>query len=126
MSGRSLTGMGGRYGMKHHSGNHMNGKQQTTTMSLPAPDRDNGYFTPESMIRRINREALVLLGGWRAILLQLAHPFVAAGVDEHSHFQTEILARLHRTLQFMQHLVFADRHRAREALRHFHAMHSRI
>lgn len=95
-------------------------------MSQPASDWDNEYFTPESMIRRIHREALTLLGGGRAILLQLAHPFVAAGVENHSQFQSEILARLHRTLQFMQHLVFADGHHTRDALRQFHAVHHQI
>lgn len=88
--------------------------------------QEDGYFAPGSMIRKMHREAVVMLGGGRAILLQLAHPFVAAGVDDHSNFESEILHRLHRTILFMQNLVFQDRQTARRALRHFHAMHKRI
>lgn len=87
---------------------------------------NRGYFRPESVIHKIDQEALVLLGGGRSILLQLAHPFVAAGVDDHSNFQQEILDRLHRTLLFMQNLVFEERSRARKASQNFHAMHERI
>lgn len=96
------------------------------TVSQDRSDEGESYFPPESIIRRIDREAVVLLGGGRSILLQLAHPFVAAGVDEHSNFQDEILNRLYRTLLFMHNLVFEDRRRVRKALRHFHAMHERI
>lgn len=95
-------------------------------MSQNRSAESEGYFPPESMVRRIDREALVLLGGGRSILLQLAHPFVAAGVDEHSNFQDEILNRLYRTLLFMHNLVFKDRRYVRKELRHFHAMHRRI
>lgn len=88
--------------------------------------QEGGYFAPGSMIRKIHREAVVLLGGGRAILLQLAHPFVAAGVDDHSNFESDILHRLYRTILFMNNLVFQDRQTAKRALRHFHAMHERI
>jgi uncharacterized protein (DUF2236 family) len=89
-------------------------------------NKQNGYFEPESIIRKIHREAVVMLGGGRAILLQLAHPYVAAGVDDHSNFESEILQRLYRTILFMHNLVFQDRQTAKKALRHFHAMHKRI
>lgn len=92
-----------------------------------ADKRDGrSYFEPDSMIRRIHREAVVMLGGGRSILLQLAHPYVAAGVDDYSNFEAEILARLYRTIQFMHNLVYQDRDTARRALRGFHAMHERI
>lgn len=77
-------------------------------------------------MRQVDREAVVLLGGGCSILLQLAHPFVAAGVDDHSNFQSEILDRLYRTLLFMQNLVFEDRRQAQQTIQQFHAMHERI
>jgi uncharacterized protein (DUF2236 family) len=86
----------------------------------------NSYFPPDSIIRRIDREGVVLLGGGRSILLQLAHPFVAAGVDQHSNFQDEITDRLYRTLLFMHNLVVKDRRYVSKSLRRFHAMHQRI
>lgn len=91
-----------------------------------SPDKGDGYFKPGSMIRQINREAVVLLGGGRAILLQLAHPFVAAGVDDYSNFESEILKRLYHTMLFMHNLVFQDRQTAQKALQQFHTMHRRI
>jgi len=90
------------------------------------PGEGRGYFPPDSVIGRVDREALVLLGGGCSILLQLAHPFVAAGVDEHSNFQSEILDRLYRTLLFMHNLIVADRRAVQQSVRRFHAMHERV
>jgi uncharacterized protein (DUF2236 family) len=83
-------------------------------------------FAPDSMINRIFREGVVLLGGGRAILLQLAHPLVAAGVDDHSNFQSEILSRLYRTVLFWHNMVFEGHTRLERTLRDFHAIHERI
>lgn len=42
---------------------------------------EDGYFSPQSVIRRVGHSALVpLLGGGPAVLLQVAHPLVAAGL----------------------------------------------
>src|SRR6266481_5281836 len=43
-----------------------------------------GVFGPASLTWRIDREAAIFLGAGRALLLQLAHPWVAAGIAEHS------------------------------------------
>jgi uncharacterized protein (DUF2236 family) len=37
-----------------------------------------GIFGPASMTWRIDREAVIFFGAGRALLLQLAHPWVAA------------------------------------------------
>lgn len=87
---------------------------------------ETGLFNHRSTIRRIDREALSLLGGGRAILLQLAHPLVAAGVADHSGFQSDPLARLFRTLDLMHTLVCASRAQAHAAAQRFCAMHKRI
>lgn len=110
---------------KNKTESHHRDNLQAKESEYPSSQED-GYFAPGSMIRKIHREAAVMLGGGRAILLQLAHPFVAAGVDDHSNFESEILQRLYRTILFMHNLVFQDRHKAKNALRHFHAMHKRI
>ncbi len=39
----------------------------------------SGYFTDESMIRRIHRQHVVALSGARALLMQAAHPVAFAG-----------------------------------------------
>ena len=56
-----------------------------------------GLYAPDSMMWQMNREAVLLLAGPRALLMQLAHPLVAAGVAAHSDFQSDPLRRLRRT-----------------------------
>ena len=51
---------------------------------LPA---EGGLLPVGGVAWRINREAVVLAGGSCALLMQLAHPAVAAGVAEHSDFR---------------------------------------
>ena len=56
---------------------------------------DPGLYGPGSESWRLGREAMLLLGaGPRALLLQLAHPLVAEGVDQHSDFRADPWARL--------------------------------
>ncbi len=59
---------------------------------------------------------VLLLGGGRALLMQLAHPKVAAGVAAHSRFQRDPLLRLRRTMKTMWSVVFDDIHQARRSL----------
>lgn len=87
---------------------------------------DAGLFSRESVIRRIDREALSLLGGGRAILLQLAHPLVAAAVADYSRFQSDPLARLFRTLDLMHTLVSDNRQQVHAAAQRFCSMHASI
>ena len=44
-------------------------------------------FGPGSLTWRVNGEAVLLLGGGRALILQVAHPKVAAGVAEFSDYR---------------------------------------
>jgi uncharacterized protein (DUF2236 family) len=52
---------------------------------------------------------VIILGAGRALLLQLAHPNVAAGVAEHSDFQSNPFKRLRGTLEATYAMVFGDR-----------------
>src|SRR5262249_19351020 len=77
----------------------------------------------------IHRETVLLLGWGRAILMQFAHPLVAAGVAEHSGFRAEAFGgwrRLHRTLGAMLALTFGDRERAQRAADAINAIHERV
>lgn len=56
-------------------------------------------FPTDSAIRRVNLEPAVLLGAGRALLLQLAHPVVAQGVQDHSEFRQNPFKRLQGTLE---------------------------
>lgn len=65
----------------------------------------------------------MLLGGAGALLLQIAHPLVAAGVAQHSHFREEPFGRLHRTLDTTLTVVFGKPDAARRALRRIDRRH---
>lgn len=66
-------------------------------------------YGPESMMWKINRERVVLLGGPAAAVLQVAHPQVAMGVAAHSKFRTDAIGRLHRTLEAVYTVAFGTK-----------------
>jgi uncharacterized protein (DUF2236 family) len=70
---------------------------------------------------------MLLLGaGPRALLLQLAHPLVAAGVDEHSDFRTDPWARLQATLRSYLTIVYGTSTAARAEIRRLNELHRTI
>src|SRR5437667_9471751 len=60
----------------------------------PGRAGDPGLFGPGSVVWRVARERILLVGGPAALLLQLAHPLVAEAVAAHSGFGREPLQRL--------------------------------
>ncbi len=85
-----------------------------------------GLFAEDSITRRVNRENILLLGGGRALLMQLAHPQVAAGVDEHSDFRAHPIRRLRRTIRMTMAIVFGDRQTALAAARRVNQVHAKV
>lgn len=77
-------------------------------------------------MRRIHRERVPLVGGQRALLLQLAHPLVAAGVADHSDFPARALERLRRTLDLTLATVFGTPEEAERALATIQRTHERV
>ena len=49
-------------------------------------DAQSDLLPERSVARRVDRELFVLLGGTAALLMQVSHPLVAAGVEQHSDF----------------------------------------
>jgi uncharacterized protein (DUF2236 family) len=78
-------------------------------MKMATPALTNYAFAPDSAIWRINRERVLLLGGARALLMQLAHPMVAEAVYHHSYVFQKPLLRLRRTLDLTLALIFGTR-----------------
>jgi uncharacterized protein (DUF2236 family) len=91
-----------------------------------SPDPDVSLFGPGSVTWRVNREAALLLGGGRALLMQLAHPLVAAGVAAHSNFRSDPLQRLWRTLELTSTIVFAPASEAIAAVRQIERAHAGV
>lgn len=90
------------------------------------PPASEGLFRTGGWLRRISGEQVLLFGGGRALLLEVAHPLVAAGVAQHSDFRRDPLGRLRRTLDAMSTLTFADRARALAAVRGIERSHQSI
>src|SRR5256712_9505015 len=85
-----------------------------------------GLYSDDSVTRHVNRENILLLGGGRALLMQLAHPKVAAAVDEHSDFRSQPIRRLRRTIRMTMAIVFGDRDTALAAARAVNQAHGRV
>jgi uncharacterized protein (DUF2236 family) len=85
-----------------------------------------GIFGPDSVIWRIDREAAVFLGAGRALLLQLAHPWVAAAIAEHSRSLADPIGRFHRTFSIVFTMVFGTTGQALAAARRLHRRHTAI
>ena len=83
-------------------------------------------FSPHSKIWQIDREMALLLAGGRALLLQLAHPKVAAGVAQYSRFQQNPLARLQRTMSAMWSIGFDESAKAHDALKRVGNIHKQV
>ena len=89
-------------------------------------DPRGGIFGPSSRVWAINREAVIFLGGGRAALLQLAHPFVAQAVADHSRTREDMLGRFLRTFEHVFAMVWGDLDDAAASARRVHAIHTHV
>jgi uncharacterized protein (DUF2236 family) len=98
--------------------------------SFPKPvagkQGDPGLFGPGSMVWRVNGETAMLLGSGRALLMQIAHPMVAAGVADHSDFEADGFDRLWRTLDAVLTVAFGDTEQALAAAGRVRGIHGRV
>jgi uncharacterized protein (DUF2236 family) len=76
--------------------------------SRAAPAEPSGLFPPGSVTRRLTSERVLVLGGGRALLMQIAHPLVAAGVADHRDPGRLPWDRLWGTLDAVLAVVFGD------------------
>lgn len=86
----------------------------------------SGYFADDSAVCRIGRESALLLGGPRALLMQVAHPLVAAGVARHSGYGEDPWRRLGRTMTALYTIVFGTREEADAAGAAVRAVHRSV
>jgi len=83
-------------------------------------------FSPSSTLWRVNRELAVGLAGPRAVLMQIAHPLVAAGVADHSGIRTNRFGRLYRTSMAAATVTFGTEAMAWRVARTINAKHNRV
>lgn len=95
-------------------------------MKWPLHMFDFGYYGPDSVAWKVNREWVVLLGGTRAVLMQIAHPLVALGVSNHSSYMTDPFGRAERTFILGEKLTFGSSRIARQAARTINNLHKHV
>ena len=87
---------------------------------------DPGYFGPDSMMWKINKEITVLFGGARALLMHAAHPLIAAGARQTSFYQRDPWKRLIRTLSLQNSVTFGTKKEADESAHRINKLHEVI
>ena len=86
----------------------------------------HGIFGPASVSWKVNRESALFLAAGRAALLQLAHPWVAAAIAEHSTTLGDPIGRFHRTFRVMFTMAFGSLEQVLGASRRLERRHSSI
>ena len=87
---------------------------------------DPGYFGPQSMMWKVNKEITVLFGGARALLMHAAHPLIAAGARQTSFYQRDPWKRLIRTLSLQNSVTFGTKEEADESAHRINKLHEVI
>src|SRR5215472_292740 len=95
-------------------------------MELTVADPRAGIFGPGSVSWKVNREAALFLGAGRAALLQLAHPWVATALEQHSTVMAKPIARFHSTFRIVFTMIFGSVEQATAASRHLYRVHTYI
>jgi uncharacterized protein (DUF2236 family) len=78
------------------------------------------------MMWRIDKEAVIFLGAGRALLLQLAHPWIGAAIARHSRVLADPVGRFHGTFNVMFTMVFGTTEQALAAAHRLHRRHAHI
>lgn len=87
----------------------------------------HSLFGPESVIWRVHGDVITMMaGGIAALMLQMLHPAVLAGVWDHSNFRDDMLGRLRRTARFISLTTFASAEDAEAAIARVRSVHEKV
>lgn len=93
----------------------------------PTPPSDEALFERDSPIRMVHADLVgMMVGGFRALLLQMLHPDALQGVIDHSNFREDMHGRLRRTAKFIAVTTFAHRDEAMKAIERVNRIHSKV
>ena len=81
----------------------------STRLDRQGLSNKDGLFGNDSKLWEVCRESIIFAGSGRAALLQLAHPWVAAAIAEHSNVPSDRLGRFHRTFRNVFKMVYGSR-----------------
>src|SRR4051794_36050023 len=110
--------------MEHRA--HDRGAEDRREEQADATDDDPGLFGPGSATWLLHRDASVLVGGVRALVLQALEPRAMAGVVQHSSFASEPVARLQRTSDYVTTITYGTTAEAERMGRMVRGMHRRV
>jgi uncharacterized protein (DUF2236 family) len=85
-----------------------------------------GVFGPSSKLWEVNRHSIIFLAAGRAAFLQVAHPYVAHAITQHSISLSHPILRFQRTFAGVFAMVYGDIESALAAARHVHRTHTGI
>ena len=93
----------------------------------PVVRRPEGLFGPKSVAWRVHGDVTTMMvGGIAALLLQMLHPAVLAGVWDHSNFRNDSLGRLRRTARFIALTTYGSRDEAEAAMKKVREIHRHV
>jgi uncharacterized protein (DUF2236 family) len=92
----------------------------------PRAGEVDGFFAPDSIVRKLHRERLVLFSGVRALLMQACDPLAVVGFQRHSIIFDDPQTRLQRTDEWMSRIYFGTVEDAELAGRAVRGMHDRV
>lgn len=93
----------------------------------PVVRQPDGLFGPQSVPWRVHGDVVTMMvGGVSALLLQMLHPAVLAGVWDHSAFRQDMLGRLRRTARFIAVTGYDSREAAEAAIAKVREVHTRV
>lgn len=87
---------------------------------------DWGLFGPDSVTWKVHTHPVLIVGGFRALMIQALHPLAMAGVAMYSDYKSDPLSRFRRTAQYVHQVVFSDTEAARTAAAHVRSVHDRV
>jgi uncharacterized protein (DUF2236 family) len=90
------------------------------------PLGDPGLFGPNSATWIVHADLATLVGGLRALLVQMLHPLAMAGVADHSDYRADPWGRLHRTGEFVGATTFGSTASAEAAIETVRRVHTRV
>lgn len=85
-----------------------------------------GYFGPGSVAWKVHSHPIILVGGFRALMIQSLHPLAMAGVTHFSDFRENPLRRLRQTAGFVHTVVFSDTATVDKMAARVRSIHARV
>jgi uncharacterized protein (DUF2236 family) len=93
---------------------------------VPEDAADDGLFGPASVAWRVSTDLAWPVAGLRSLLMQALHPLAMAGVDQHSGWRRDPVARLAATSAYLTTVTFGERAVALHAAARVRRIHDRV